>query len=190
MRSNALKASNVGVKKCFCKSTTSDEDINQRKNPESPTPNKDGKANLSDSSGLSSNIERIVAPRRVLKEINSEINGRGKRFGCLENLDQNKTRLIHEMLLIEDHHVEEIIKDSPGKVQDVVWCPSYLRSALKEPRGGDEISHHRCKSCEKIGFHLLYDGQKYRPCLRCAGWRESDIPSWYYHDGCEHCKLK
>lgn len=193
MLSNALKASNFGVTKCLCKSTP-DEDINKRKNRESldtnNTPNNDGQTNVLDSSRVSSNVEKILAPRRALKEINSDINGGGKRFGCLENLDQNKATVIHEMLLIEKHHVEEIIRDSSGRVRDVVWCPSYVRPALEEPRGGDEISHHRCKSCQKISFHLLHDGQKYRPCLKCADWSENDIPSWYYHNGCDHCKLK
>ena len=100
-----------------------------------------------------------------------------------------KVEIINQMLKREEHHLIEVVKDKQGKLSDVVWCPVYLRPDAKgKARGGDEIPHHRCKTCDKIGLHLLNDGQKYRPCLRCAGWSEAEIPAWYYHTTCCHCE--
>lgn len=101
----------------------------------------------------------------------------------------SKVEIINQMLKREEHHLIEVVKDKQGKVSDVLWCPVYLRPDAKgRARGGDEIPHHRCKTCNKIGLHLLNDGQKYRPCLRCAGWSEAEIPAWYYHITCCHCE--
>ena len=100
----------------------------------------------------------------------------------------NTAEIIKQMLNTEEHHVIELIEDKQGNVKDVVWCPVYVRADLKgRARGADEIPHHKCKTCGGIGLHLLNDGQKYRPCLRCAGWSEAEIPTWYYHLTCRHC---
>ena len=97
--------------------------------------------------------------------------------------------IIKQMLKTEEHHVIELIEDTQGNIEDVVWCPVYVRADLKgRARGADEVPHHKCKTCGRIGLHLLNDGQKYRPCLRCAGWSEAEIPAWYYHLTCCHCE--
>ena len=120
--------------------------------------------------------------RNILKEKNGVTNDQPKT-------DTSKAEIIQQMLQIEEHHVIEVIKDKQGNLSDVIWCPVYLRPDAKGlVRGGDEVPHHRCKTCTRIGLHLLNDGQKHRPCLRCAGWSEAEIPAWYYHMTCCHCE--
>jgi hypothetical protein len=121
-------------------------------------------------------------PRGILKEKN------GGEKDQLAN-PVNKAEIIKQMLKTEEHHVIELIEDEQGNMADVIWCPVYLRpESVGRARGADEIPHHRCKTCGWIGLHLLNDGQKYRPCLRCSGWSEAEIPAWYYHSTCCHCE--
>ena len=128
-----------------------------------------------------------VIPRKVLGENNALAKAQPKMD--TPNVE-SRAEVIQEMLKTEEHHVIEVVRDTQWNLQDVIWCPVYLRPDAKgRARGGDELRHHVCKTCKSIGFHLLYDGEKYRPCLRCAGWSETEIPSWYYHVSCTWCKL-
>lgn len=187
MRFSALKTTSMSVsfgdtKSLSDRRVTSGKD-EQKGNSETKTANKENKANDEEAGNESNYQENVSAARRVLKEINNV----RSHFG-LDKLE-SKSQQIHLMLKIEEHHVKDVVNDSAGNILDVVWCPSFVRPPLKGfARGGDEISHHRCKLCQQICFHLLNDGEKYRPCLRCAGWSEKEIPSWYYHKSCNYCK--
>ena len=122
----------------------------------------------------------------ILKEKNAITNDRSKTDTSKVG---SQSEIIKQMLKTEEHHVIEVIEDKQGNLSDVFWCPVYLRPDAKgRARGSDEIPHHRCKTCARIGLHLLNDGQKYRPCLVCAGWSEAEIPAWYYHITCHHCE--
>lgn len=185
MRSTAVKAAvtcgNFGGTNLLCRSMSSDKDSSSG-NSETLLSNKENKAGEIEKNRISNDDEKSLASRIALREKNSE----GHRVGLGV---VNTAEVLRQMLIIEEHHIEDTIIDSSGSVKDIVWCPVYLRPVLKgTARGGDEISHHKCKSCQQICFHLLNDGEKYRPCLRCAGWNERGIPSWYYHDSCKHCR--
>ena len=124
----------------------------------------------------------------TLKEHNTVLYGKAEKD--TSNVEEPcKAEIIKKMLKTEEHHLIKVIKDKQGNLSDVVWCPVYLRpdASGRVARGGDEVPHHMCKTCGKIGLHLLNDGQKYRPCLRCVGWQEQEIPAWYYHVTCCHC---
>lgn len=126
-------------------------------------------------------------PKKVLQEKNAAHTIPNYKAGSLKF--GSKDNVIKEMLKIEKHHVMKEIRDALGNLMNVLWCPVYLCPEAKgRARGGEEIPHHRCKTCGRIGLHLLNDGQKYRPCLSCAGWKENEIPTWYYHGKCGLCE--
>ena len=101
--------------------------------------------------------------------------------------DESLNSVIKKMLKTEDHHIIEKIYDSSNELTDVLWCPVYVRSDIqRRALGGRSILHHKCRRCRRICFHLLYE--KGRPCLECEGWKLKDIPSWYYHQTCRHCR--
>lgn len=104
---------------------------------------------------------------------------------------------IKDLLRTEHHHLMKRGKlDSNGDYQGVEWCYKYLDPNIRgHITGGRAILHHRCRQCNRICLHLLGKyGTGKRMCLKCAasemGWREKEVPSWYYHDEyeCSNCR--
>ncbi|XP_031574557.1 uncharacterized protein LOC116308308 isoform X1 [Actinia tenebrosa] len=104
---------------------------------------------------------------------------------------------IKDLLRTEHHHLMKGgKKDENGDINGVEWCYKYLDPTIRgHITGGRAILHHRCRQCNRICLHLLgtYNTGK-RMCLACAardrGWREKEVPSWYFHDEreCSNCQ--
>lgn len=104
---------------------------------------------------------------------------------------------IKDLLRTEHHHLMKRGKmDSNGDIQGVEWCYKYLDPSIRgHITGGRAILHHRCRQCNRICLHLLGKyGTGKRMCLTCAaresGWKEKEVPTWYYHDDqeCSNCR--
>ena len=97
-------------------------------------------------------------------------------------------REIDKMLITERHHMRRVEHHSSGEIREVIWCPQYIRSDIKErARGGISLLYHRCRSCRRLCFHLLGRPGTKRLCLKCSGWKSKYIPEWYYHRRCKDC---
>lgn len=105
------------------------------------------------------------------------------------------TEQIEEFLQIEDHHIENVFRNSKGGINYVKWCPKYINPKIKgRVIGGKALLHHRCRGCHEIVLHLLGRyGSSDRKCLKCKAsehdWDKDKVPEWYYHHrGCYHCR--
>ena len=105
--------------------------------------------------------------------------------------DRTRTSLeveIDRMLTTEKHHTQHVGHRSSGEINDVIWCPRYIRPDIKQHvRGGGSLLHHRCRSCRQLCYHLLGQPGTKRLCLECSGWKRKYIPEWYFHKRCKYC---
>lgn len=111
----------------------------------------------------------------------------GKDFPKILRNELNKS------IEIEDHHIIKKITNADGDVIYLEWCYAYVRPGKFHARGGRAKLHHTCRVCRRTCLHLIGKyGTGDRKCLACAadqlGWHGDDVPSWYFHRNCGHCK--
>lgn len=118
---------------------------------------------------------------------NEKIAGDRTNFENSRPWPKSLTEEIEKMLKIEEFHVISF-KD----ITNVEWCPAFVKPDIHGPvRGGKELSHHRCRLCNRLCLHLLGIPGTKRYCLECSGkWEKKYIPVWYYHEGCKYCEKK
>lgn len=118
---------------------------------------------------------------------NEKIAGDRKNFENSRPWPKSLMEEVEKMLKIEEFHVISF-KD----ITNVEWCPAFVKPDIHGPvRGGKELSHHRCRLCNRLCLHLLGIPGTKRYCLECSGkWEKKYIPVWYYHEGCKYCEKK
>ena len=98
----------------------------------------------------------------------------------------SRNEVIEDLVKIEKHHVTTVSRNKQSnRIEDVIWCPKHMEDG-EHCTGGALVLHHTCRACKRMAIHLV--DKPGRPCLSCFGWREADIPSWYYHKPCKYCR--
>lgn len=109
------------------------------------------------------------------------------------NRDRSLAEILKEMIQYERHHIVSVQKAKSREIEDVIWCPCYIRPDIEgHVKGGKARLHHTCRCCHRTCLHL--SGKPFSSNRRCLGcdennWQPEDIPKWYYHiEKCSHCK--